>query len=224
MSVAKAWGSSVHSCSVFLRFFTHIFSHNPSLPINHHSCPAGCRQFPAASCRFFPCVTSPMRLCSASMPDPNSRYCWSPWLPLLSPPPSHQHALPPPLTHKDISCRGNLAPPPPPLSQACFSLSWVAMFVTSYVWGFFKSHVILFTWCFSFILDQSKRKRLPFSGIIPYAQTPKGSHLFLNFTNCFYQLLFVRLRMRTRVYHLSPFVWTCRVLGELIMGHIVASD
>lgn len=79
------------------------------------------------------------------------------------------------------------------LTQACFSLSWVAMFVTSYVW-FPTSHVIVFTWCFSFILDQSKRKRLSFPGIIPYAQTPKGSLLFLKFllsdcTNCFYQLL-----------------------------------
>lgn len=36
----------------------------------------------------------------------------------------------------------------------------------------------IFTQCFSFILDQSQRKRLPFSGIIPYAQAPKGFHLF----------------------------------------------
>lgn len=44
-------------------------------------------------------------------------------------------------------------------------------------------YAILFTWCFSFILDQSQRKRLPFSGIIPYAQAPKGFHLFWLF--CF---------------------------------------
>lgn len=172
------------------------------------SCPAGCRQFPAASCRFFPCVTSPMRLCSAGMPDPNSRYCWSPWLPPLSPPLPHQHVLPPPLTHKDISCRGNLAA----LTHRRVSPSPELPCLWRHMCDFLKSHVILFTWCFSFILDQSKRKRLPFSGIIPYAQTPKGSHLFLNFTNCFYQLLFVRFRTRTWVYHLSPFVWTCRVI------------
>lgn len=33
--------------------------------------------------------------------------------------------------------------------------------------------------CFSSILDQSQRKRLPLSGIIPYAQAPEGSHLLL---------------------------------------------
>lgn len=33
-------------------------------------------------------------------------------------------------------------------------------------------------WWFSFILDFTKGKRLPFFGNIPYAQTPKGVALF----------------------------------------------
>lgn len=33
-----------------------------------------------------------------------------------------------------------------------------------------------------FILDKSERKRLPFSGIIPYAQTPKGFFGFITLT------------------------------------------
>lgn len=42
------------------------------------------------------------------MLEPNSLYFWTAW---LSPtPPPRRHALPLPLTHKDISCRGNLAP------------------------------------------------------------------------------------------------------------------
>lgn len=203
MSVAKAWGSSVHGCSVFLRFFTHMF------PIILHfllSCrvqTVSCR-LPVASflvlrhrsvCGQLAClIQTPGTVGVLGYP--------------LPPPLLHQHALPPPLTHKDISCRGNLAP----LSHRRVSPSPELPCLWRHMCIFLKSHVILFTWCFSFILDQSKRKRLPFSGIIPYAQTPKGSHLFLNFTNCFYQLLFVRFRMRPRVYHLSAFVWTCRVI------------
>lgn len=88
------------------------------------------------------------------------------------------------ITTKNISLRGNLG------SFLCiffmrahFPSSWDAMYV-AYNLSVTLSlplrniYVTLFTWWFSFILDQPQRKRLPFSGIIPYAQTPKGFLLF----------------------------------------------
>lgn len=110
------------------------------------------------------------------MPDPNYF-----WIALPFP----QHALPPMLTHKKkhqlqrepcsfFSCRRISSPP----ELLCMWHTYI-----SHCHHVYNSetviYVILFTWCFSFILDQSQRKRLPFSGIIPYAQAPKGLHLFL---------------------------------------------
>lgn len=70
--------------------------------------------------------------------------------------------------------------------QAHFHSSWVLhlwheRYVTvtavSYSQVFFYLCYLVYTMLLSFILDQSQRKRLPFSGIIPYAQALKGLHL-----------------------------------------------
>lgn len=105
MSVAKAWGSSVHGCSVFLRFFTHMF------PIILHFL-LSCR-VQTVSCRLPVASFLVLRhrsvcgqlACLIQTPGTVGVLGYPPFPPL-----PHQHALPPPLTHKDISCRGNLAP------------------------------------------------------------------------------------------------------------------
>lgn len=111
---------------------------------------------------------------AAAVSDSNTVYVvWFAW-------PAPPACIAPMLTYKNISFRGNLA------SFSCRRVSsppeflcvWHMYFLCHPVFYFEFTNVTLFTWCFSFILDQSQRKRLPFSGIIPYAQAPKGFHLF----------------------------------------------
>lgn len=72
---------------MFLRFCTPRGSHNPPLsPVLPGVDGVTSCGFLAVFCRCSPCVTSPTRLCSAGMPDPNSRYFWTPWQPPTPPP------------------------------------------------------------------------------------------------------------------------------------------
>lgn len=74
------WGSPPHVFPIILHF--------PSVLTGTDS--VMCCGFLTLFFSLLPCVMSLTRLCSAGMPDPNSRYFWTAW---LSPAPPH---LPPP--------------------------------------------------------------------------------------------------------------------------------
>lgn len=172
------------------RFSATLVSHHPLLSFNLTSWAQSVQPMPGwlpdrkglVSCGFFsfslvnllPSLALRHLDLAAAVSDSNTVYVvWFAW-------PAPPACIAPMLTYKNISFRGNLA------SFSCRRVSsppeflcvWHMYFLCHPVFYFEFTNVTLFTWCFSFILDQSQRKRLPFSGIIPYAQAPKGFHLF----------------------------------------------
>lgn len=67
----------------------------------------------------------------------------------------------------------------PSMLGVCCDVSVMCFLCNSVV---FWMDVTDFTWCFSFVLDNTQRKRLTFSGIIPYAQIPKGFIILFDYS------------------------------------------